>query len=132
MQFGGPGSLRGFGITGSLLVSPDQSVSEMPFFSTAGFLVRGMFPSRPTDVGGVGIVYGRFSDDLQDAQRRARASDPTVGVQRHEIALELTYRFRFRGDAVFFQPDLQYIIRPGGTGQIADALVAGFQAGINF
>jgi len=33
---------------------------------------------------------------------------------------------------VFFQPDLQYIIRPGGTGRITDAFVAGFQSGINF
>jgi len=127
VQFGGPGSNRGFGITGSVLVSPDQSISQMPVFSTAGFLVRGIFPSRPTDVGGIGVVYGHFSNDLQDSQRREAA-----GVQRYEIALELTYRFRFRGDAVFFQPDFQYVIRPGGTGQIADAFVAGFQAGINF
>jgi porin len=48
------------------------------------------------------------------------------------MALELTYRLRFRDNAVFFQPDLQYIIRPGGTGQIRDAFVAGFQTGINF
>jgi porin len=132
VPLGGPGSNRGLGITGSVLASPDQSVSQMPFFATAGFLVRGVSPSRPTDVGGVGIVYGRFSDDLQDSQRRARTSDPTVGVQKHELALELTYRFRFRQNALYFQPDLQYIIRPGGTGRIADALVAGFQAGINF
>ena len=132
VRFGEPGSNRGFGITGSVLVSPDQSVSQMPFFSTAGVVVRGAFASRPTDVGGFGVVFGRFSDDLQDSQRRARQLDPTVGVQKHEIALELTYRLRFYGDALFFQPDLQYIIRPGGTGKIADALVAGFQAGINF
>jgi len=53
-------------------------------------------------------------------------------VQDHETALELTYRLRFRGNAFFVQPDLQYIIRPGGTGQIPDALVAGLQTGINF
>ena len=132
LRFGGPGSNRGFGITGSMLVSPDQSISQMPVFATAGVLARGMFASRPTDVGGVGVAYGRFSDDLQDSQRRARMSNPTVGVQRYEIALELSYRFRFRGDALFFQPDLQYIIRPGGTGRITDALVGGFQTGINF
>jgi len=95
-------------------------------------LLRGLFPSRPTDVGGFGVVYGRFSADRQASQRRAQQSDPTVGVQRYETALELTYRFRLRGGAVFFQPDLQYIIRPGGTGRIADAFVAGFQSGINF
>ena len=132
MRFGEPGSNRGFGVTGSVLVSPDQSISQMPVFATAGVLARGMFPSRPTDVGGFGVAYGRFSDDLQDSQRRAQLSNPAVGVQRYEIALELTYRFRFRGDAVFFQPDLQYIIRPGGTGRIADAFVAGFQVGANF
>jgi porin len=130
VRFGGDPN-RGLGVTGSVLVSPDQSVSRMPFFSTAGVLVRGLFPSRPTDVGGVGVVFGQFSDDLRDSQRRARQLDPTVGVQRYEIALELTYRFRFRQNALFFQPDLQYIIRPGGTGRIRDAFVAGFQAGIN-
>jgi len=132
MRFGGPGSNRGFGVTGSLLVSPDQSVSLMPFFTTAAVVIRGLFASRPTDVGGLGIVYGQFSNDLQDSQRRARESGSPVGIQRYEIALELTYRFRFYQDSFFFQPDLQYIIRPGGTGHIPDAFVAGFQVGFNF
>jgi len=127
VRFGQPGSNRGFGVTGSILVSPDQSISQMPFFFTAGLLARGPFPSRPTDVAGFGVASGYFSDDLQDSQRRAQS-----GVQSHETALELTYRLRFRGNAFFVQPDLQYIIRPGGTGQIPDALVAGLQTGINF
>jgi len=37
VRFGEAGSYRGFGITGSVLVSPDQSVSQMPFFSAASF-----------------------------------------------------------------------------------------------
>jgi carbohydrate-selective porin OprB len=132
LRFGEPGSNRGLGVTGSALISPDQSVSQMPFFSTAGFLVRGLFPSRPGDGGGFGIVFGQFSNDLQDSQRRAQQTNPTVGVQRYETALEFTYGFRFRGGALFLQPDLQYIIRPGGTGQIPDAFVGGVRAGINF
>jgi porin len=132
VRLGEPGSNRGFGVTGSVLVSPDQSVSQMPFFATGGFLVRGLFPSRPTDVGGFGVVFGYFSNDLQDSQRRAQRSAPTIGVKQYETALELTYRFRFLGDALFFQPDLQYIIRPGGTGRIPDAFVVGFQSGVNF
>ena len=127
VRFGGDPK-RGFGVSGSVLVSPDQSVSWMSFFPTAGVLVRGLFPSRPTDVGGFGVVFGQFSDDLRDSQRRARELDPTVGVQRYEIALEMTYWFRFRQNAMFFQPDLQYVIRPGGTGRIRDAFVAGFQS----
>jgi porin len=78
-------------------------------------------------VAGLGVASGHFSNDLQDSQRRAQQ-----GVQQHETALELTYRFRFLGSALFLQPDLQYIIWPGGTGQIPDAFVSGIQVGINF
>jgi porin len=132
VRFGEPDSNRGFGVTGSALISPDQSVSQMPFFSTAGFLVRGLFPSRPTDSTGFGVVFGQFSNDLQDSQRRAQLMNPSIGVQRYETALELTYAFRFLGGARFLQPDLQYIIRPGGTGRLSNAFVAGFRTGINF
>jgi porin len=132
VRFDEPGSNRGFGVTGSVLVSPDQSVSQMPFFYTAGFLVRGLFPSRPADGGGFGVVSGYFSNDLQISQLLAQQTNPTVGVQRHETALELTYGFRFLGGALILQADMQYIIRPGGTGQISDAFVGGLRTGINF
>ena len=132
IPFGGQGSNRGFGVTGSALISPDQSVSQMPYFFTLGLVARGIFPSRPTDVAGFGVVYGHFSDDLQDAQRQERLTDPTVGVQKSETVLELFYKFKFLEDAIFIQPDVQYIIRPGGTGQIDDALACGLQLGINF
>jgi porin len=131
-RFGEPGDHRGFGVTGSILIAPDQSVSQMPFFSNAGFLVRGLFPSRRTDATGFGVVFGQFSNDLQDSQRRAQQTNPAVGAQRSETALELTHRFQFQGNALFLQPDLQYIIRPGGTGRISNAFVAGVRVGINF
>jgi porin len=104
----------------------------MPFFSNAGFLVRGLFPSRQTDATGFGLVFGQFSNDLQDSQRRAQQTNPVVGVQRNETALELTHRFQFQGNALFLQPDLQYIIRPGGTGRITNAFVVGGRVAINF
>ncbi|MGE5239013.1 MAG: carbohydrate porin [Chloroflexota bacterium] len=127
IRFGGQGSNRGFGVTGSVLISPDQSVSQMPYFFNAGLVARGIFPSRPTDVVGFGAVFGQFSSDLQDSQHRAEQP-----VQRHETVLELTYRLNLLSGALFFQPDLQYIIRPGGTGRISDAVVCGVQAGVNF
>ena len=128
VRFGEQESHRGFGIAGSFLVSPDQAISQMPYFFTAALVTRGIFPSRPVDVAGLGVVFGQFSDDLQHAQELSR----NVGVQEHEMALELTYRLAFLKSALFFQPDLQYIIRPGGTGRIPDALVLGAQAGVNF
>jgi porin len=132
VRFGEEGSNRGLGVTGSFLLSPDQSVSEMPYFVTAAVVARGLFPSRPVDLLGLGIVHGRFSNDLQDSQREAQQLNPDVGVQERETVVELTYRIALRKSAVFFQPDLQYIIRPGGTGQISDALVLGAQIGVNF
>jgi len=132
VRFGERGSHRGFGVTGSILVSPDQSVSRMPYFMTAGLVTRGMFASRPLDIAGLGVVFGNFSDDLQDSQQRTQLLNPNVGVQEHEIVVELTYRIALRNSALYFQPDLQYIIRPGGTGRTSDALVLGAQLAVNF
>ena len=132
VRFGKQGSHRGFGVAGSFLVSPDQSVSQMPYFFTAALVTRGIFPSRPVDIIGLGVVYGHFSDDLQDFQRRAQQLDPNVGVQSHETALELTYRMALLKSALYLQPDLQYVFRPGGTGRISDALVLGAQVAVNF
>jgi porin len=132
VSFGEQGSNRGFGIAGSFVVSPDQSISQMPYFFTAAVVTRGVFPSRPRDIVGLGIVYGHFSNDLQNSQRRAEQLDPSVGVQSHETVLELTYRLALLKSALYVQPDLQYVFRPGGTGGIPDALVLGVQIAVNF
>jgi porin len=131
VKFGERGH-RGFGIAGSFLVSPDQSISQMPYFFTAALVTRGIFSSRPRDIVGFGVVYGHFSNDLQNFQRKAQPLDPNVGVQSHETVMELTYRLALLKSALYFQPDLQYIFRPGGTGRIPDALVLGAQVAANF
>src|SRR4030095_6126290 len=66
------------------LLGPDHSISRMPYFFTAALVTRGIFPSRPVDIIGLGVVYGHFSNDLQNFQRRAQQLDPNVGVQSHE------------------------------------------------
>jgi len=114
------------------MVAPDESVSQMPYFFTAGVACRGLCASRPTDTAGLGVVFGEFSSDLRDAEQREQLLDPTVGVQSHETVFEGTYRFNLRKGALFFQPDVQYVMRPGGTGQLANAVVIGCQLGVNF
>jgi porin len=104
----------------------------MPYFFTAALVTRGIFPARPRDIIGLGVVYGHFSNDLQDSQRQAEQLDPSAGVQSHETVLEFTYRLALLKSALYFQPDLQYVFRPGGTGQIPDALVLGAQVAVNF
>jgi porin len=132
VRFGEPASHRGFGVAGSFLASPDQSISQMPYFFTAALVTRGIFISRPRDIIGLGVVYGHFSNDLQNFLQRAQQLNPTVGVQSHETVVELTYRLALLKSALYIQPDLQYVFRPGGTGRISDALVLGAQVAVNF
>jgi porin len=123
-------SNRGLGVFGSTIFSTDPSVAQLPFFCTAGVEVRGPLESRPADWCGLGAAYGSFSHQLQEAQEQQVNS--ATGVQDHELVLEATYRFYFEKNSLFFQPDLQYIVHPGGSGRIKDAVVLGCQLGFNF
>src|SRR5277367_1286929 len=76
VPFGEPGSNRGFGVFGSFMASPNESVSQLPYFFTAGVACRGIFEARPIDVAGFGVVYGSFSSDLSNAQEREQLLDP--------------------------------------------------------
>jgi len=83
-----------------------------------------LIPGRDHDVAGAGMIYGGYSSDLRQAQR-ASGQPP----QELELVFELNYGF-----AVFpwlhVQPDLQYVVRPGGTGNIPDALVVALQVDV--
>jgi porin len=132
VPFGAPHTNRGLGVFGSVLVAPDDSISQLPYFCTAGVTLRGVLASRPTDLAGFGIVYGDFSDDLDQAEEREQKRSPATNVQQDETVLELTYRLYFEKDTLFFQPDFQYVIRTGARAAINSALVLGCQLGINF
>jgi porin len=68
---------------------------------------------------------------LQRSQHLQRQQEgATVGVQDFEIVLELTYQYELAPHLIV-QPDLQYIVQPGGTGHIPDAFVLGVQIAIN-
>jgi porin len=132
VPFGEPTSNRGFGVFGSFIVAPDESISQMPYFFTGGVACRGLFASRPRDTAGFALVHGDFCSDLRHAQERQQLPNPNVGVQEYETVLELTYRLYFHKSALFLQPDLQYVIRPGDTDRSDNALVLGCQIGVNF
>jgi porin len=132
VPFGPPDSNRGLAIFGSVMFGADPAVQQMPFFFTAGVAERGIFESRPKDWCGLGIVYGQFSNELRESQIDEQQLNPNVVVQDHEMAIELFYRFYLDKHAVFVQPDFQYIVHPGGTGTVDNAVVLGCQIGINF
>lgn len=123
---GGAGSQRGLTPFVSLLFAPSSSVNTMPFFANGGLVYQGLFPSRLHDTAAFGVAYGAFSRQLARSQRDARSAGSGAGVQQYEVALELTYIVQATR-WLQVQPDLQYIINPGGTGKLPNALVLGFQ-----
>ena len=97
-----------------------------------GLVYEGLIPGRETDKATFGLVYGSFSHDLQDHQRDEQiVKGPSApGVQHYELVLELNYNIELT-KWLHIQPDIQYVINPGGTGDIPDALVLGFQLSVN-
>ena len=109
----------------SLVGAPNADVSTFPFFFDAGVVVRGPFASRPYDDVLFGILYGEFSNVLRQGQRAA--GEPQ---QHFEMVLEWSYILQLT-PWLQLQPDIQYVIEPGGTGQIPNALVLGAQIAVN-
>lgn len=109
----------------SVVGAPHAEVSAIPFFFDAGVVVRGPIRSRPYDDVLFGLLYGEFSNVLRQGQRAA--GEP---LQHFEMVLEWSYILQLT-PWLQLQPDIQYVIEPGGTGRIPNALVLGAQIAIN-
>ena len=109
----------------TLVFAPNKEISTFPFFCSAGLTYEGLLPGRDQDMSLFGVVYGAFSSDL----RRSQAGSPK-GQQDFEMVLEWAYIIQV-APWLHIQPDLQYIINPGGTGNIPDAVVIGAQIAAN-
>ena len=105
--------------------SPQQP-SPVGFYSDAGFVYTGLIPTRNADKLGVAFGYARMGS--QYASQGSAAGLPGVG---YEAVAELSYSVQL-SQAVSIQPDMQYILHPGGTGQYGNALVVGVRAVVNF
>jgi porin len=107
----------------------------IPFYADAGIGFRAPFVSRPDDVATLGAAFGNIS---ADAARADRLAGPPTPVRDHEAVIELSYKAAIvPGWSV--QPDLQYIIHPGGNvahpnrpGTIPNALVLGLRTTLAF
>ncbi|MGE9295057.1 MAG: carbohydrate porin [Puniceicoccales bacterium] len=102
------------------------STSQFDVFVNFGAYYRGLLPGRDEDVLALGYYHGYFSDELF-ASQVANNAPP----QSYEAALELGYRCNIT-DYFYVQPNIQYVMNPGGTGRIDDALVLGAQIEVDF
>jgi len=121
-----PGSDQGLTLWSAFVLSPQQNISKLPFQVNSGIVYKGLVPARDRDITMLGFVYGNFSDDYADTVVATGAGSPS-----YEIALEAGYRLQITKFA-YVQPNVQWIINPGGTGNIPNALGLGSQMNVIF
>ena len=109
---------------------PDRSYLDL--VANGGLTWTGPFAGRGEDRVGLGLIYGRVSDAVRRSERADRdLNGSAVTVSDYEAAVELTW------EAVLnkwwtIQPDVQWIIHPGGSTAVDNALVVGVRTTIVF
>lgn len=111
---------------GSLVFSLTDEANQLTHYVNAGLVYQGLFNARPRDTSGLGITVGWYGSPYHDGREAAGLAE-----KDYEAVVELNHRFVL-GRGLAIQPDLQYIIRPGGTGAIDDALVIGAKVSVDF
>ena len=118
-------STQGLGFFGRLAFEP-QDRNFLGFYFDTGLSYQGLLPARDDDTLGVALAYAQLSSGA----RRAAMAEGSVGVGA-EMGLEVTYHAKIT-KWLSLQPDLQFIIHPGGNRELDNALVIGCRATLNF
>jgi porin len=126
-----PDSIRGLRL-GIMAGAGDRATSRYSYFWIAGGVWQGTFPGRDHDFIAFMAAYARTNPRLTRYQRERDGLVPaSVGIQTYERIVEVDY-----GAVVTpwltLRPNLQYVIRPGGTGAIRNALVFGLYTQVTF
>jgi porin len=108
---------RGLSLFGSLIDAAQERIKTLSWFASAGASYRGLVPGRDRDTAAFALYFGGFSRDLPG--------------QTYELVLEWTYAIAVTR-WLTIQPDVQYVINPGGRSSVGNAVVAGAQLAVEF
>lgn len=103
-----PGGTGGLGIFAQIALSPKAINSHHQYFGL-GLSYSGLFYKSNNDKLGVAFTHAAFKEEGKQG----------------ETVIELTYQTRLT-KYLFIQPDLQYVINPGGTDKQLGNAVVGF------
>ncbi len=103
-----------------------QDRNFIGFYFDTGFAYTGLIPTRDNDVFGVALGYASLTDDAAQA-----AFDEGSREVGYEIVLEATYDIEVT-PWLHVQPDAQYVVRPGASGDLGNAFVLGGRASVVF
>lgn len=112
------------------------------FYYDTGFTLKAPIESRPNDSLGFGFAYGRISPEAAASDRdKVAITGMPMPIRDYEAAIELTYQMQIT-DNFWVQPDIQYIIHPGGhvpnpldqgsVSPISNAAVVGMRTTLKF
>ena len=121
-----PGSDQGLTVFVASGYYPQTEISIVPFQVNIGLNYKGLFLCRERDHTMLHFIYGDISRDYARNVRK-----PGGRLAESEKVIEVAHRFQLTPWS-YFQPDIQYVIDPGGTGDIPNALVVGAQMGFTF
>lgn len=104
----------------------DGKLNPVERYMGGGLSYTGPFPGRDEDQIGVAIGLVEFGGPFRRSS--ALAGDP---LARRELIIEATFRAPV-SRWLTFQPDVQYVVNPGGRRDLRDAVVVGFRTEIGF
>ncbi|MBE2204871.1 MAG: carbohydrate porin [Chthoniobacterales bacterium] len=116
---------QGLGWFGRVGFAP-QDRNFVNFYFDTGLTYKGLLPTRDDDTLGIAFGYAQISNGARSSLE-AEGSSPTGA----EMVIECTYQAQIT-PWLTIQPDLQYIINPGGTSDHGNALVIGGRAAVTF
>lgn len=125
-----PDSRRGLSLFGAAVVNDPQTAVFGHSFEI-GAVYQGPF-HRDDDYAGLAFIHGAINNRRTMYQEERNIVAPGfVGVQKYEAVFEADYNVQL---ASWFsvRPDLQYIMNPGATGKIPNALVLALTTRITF
>jgi porin len=99
----------------------DDRINRIAGYQGAGLVYAGPFPGRDKDQVGLAIARAAFGGPARTAAFNAGGR---LGAA--ETTLEATYRVALRG-RLTLQPDMQYVIHPGGDPVRRNATVVGLR-----
>lgn len=116
---------QGLGFFTRMAVTPaDRNVVN--FYFDAGLAYKGLIPTRDNDTLGVGFAYAQISNGA-----RSQLASEGLRPVRAEMVLEATYQAQIT-NWFMVQPDVQFIINPNASRDLANAFLVGFRAEITF
>jgi porin len=122
---------QGLGVFGHAAWMP-RNRNFLEFSFEGGLHYRGAIPGRDKDALGLGIAFVSISDRVAAAVQAANKADGTFHTRPDfEATIELVYRYQA---AAWFsiQPHAQYVIQPGGTKDLGNALIIGLRTNVAF